>query len=151
MTAVARPCGWRTALAGALLAVAATAGAQSPVRIAIVIDDLGHNLAEGRRALQLPGPVACAILPHQKHSHTLAMESHRQGKEVLLHLPMPGGNGYDAGAGMIDLYPFEVLSPDIQLRMPGRHGMDACLFHVRVRLSALAIRIKFALQERIHR
>ena len=78
------------------------ASVQSPPRIAIVIDDLGHSLGDGRRALRLPGPVACAILPHQLHSQALAAESRRQGKEVLLHLPMPGANGNDAGAGMIE-------------------------------------------------
>jgi len=100
--AVVRPGRWRSAIVAALLAACSAATAQPPVRIAIVIDDLGHNLVEGRRAVQLPGPVACAILPHQKHSRLLAVETHRQGKEVLLHLPMPGGNGYDAGAGMIE-------------------------------------------------
>lgn len=81
---------------------AALASVQSPPRIAIVIDDLGINLHDGRRALRLPGPVATAVLPHQSHSRTLALESRSSGKEVLLHLPMPGGNGNDAGAGMIE-------------------------------------------------
>src|SRR4030067_125358 len=66
---------------------ASLAAAQPPVRIAIVIDDLGISLQDGRRALRLPGPVATAILPHQAHSLTLAVESRGSGHEALLHRP----------------------------------------------------------------
>ncbi len=58
------------------------------VAISIVIDDLGNNLEQGRRALRLPGPVACAILPYTPHAARLAREAYASGKEVILHVPM---------------------------------------------------------------
>lgn len=88
------------ALLAALLAVIlphSTAAGTAP-RIAIIIDDLGYQLAAGRRVVALPGPVACAILPGTPRARLLAAAAHESGKEVLLHLPMQaaerdGGNG----------------------------------------------------------
>ncbi len=57
-------------------------------RIAIIIDDLGYGLAAGERALQLPGPVAYAVLPVTPRGKVLAETAHASGKEVLLHLPL---------------------------------------------------------------
>lgn len=57
-------------------------------RIAIIIDDLGYGLAAGERALQLPGPVAYAVLPVTPRGKVLAEKAHASGKEVLLHLPL---------------------------------------------------------------
>ncbi len=70
----------------ALLSTSLTAG-QLP-RIAIIIDDLGYQLTAGRRAIALPGPVACAILPGAPRARQLANAANDNGKEVLLHLPM---------------------------------------------------------------
>lgn len=91
----------------ALLAVAAggalaAAPADQPV-IAIIIDDLGNTLAEGQRAVALPGPVACAILPHTRFAVTLADAAHARGKEVLLHLPMQALDDAPLGPGGITL------------------------------------------------
>jgi polysaccharide deacetylase 2 family uncharacterized protein YibQ len=62
--------------------------AETQPRIAIIIDDLGYQLEAGRRAIQLPGPVAFAILPGTPHSRRLAAFANDRGKEVLLHLPL---------------------------------------------------------------
>lgn len=64
-------------------------------RIAIIIDDLGYALGRGRRAVLLPGPVACAVLPATPRGRLLAEMAHRHGKDVLLHLPLQS----DARAG----------------------------------------------------
>jgi len=69
-----------------LLPAPLTAG-QLP-RIAIIIDDLGYQLIAGQRAIALPGPVACAILPGSPRARQFANAAHDNGKEVLLHLPM---------------------------------------------------------------
>lgn len=57
-------------------------------RIAIIIDDLGYQLAAGQRAIALPGPVVCAILPGTPRATLLAISAWEHGKEVLLHLPL---------------------------------------------------------------
>ena len=62
--------------------------AESQPRIAIIIDDLGYQLDAGRRAIDLPGPVVCAILPGTPRARQLAQGAHDNGKEVLLHLPL---------------------------------------------------------------
>ncbi len=56
--------------------------------IAIVIDDLGQQRAESLAVTRLPGPVACAVLPHTPWAETVADAAAAQNKEVLLHLPL---------------------------------------------------------------
>ena len=41
-------------------------------RVAIIIDDLGYQLEAGRRAIELPGPVAFAVLPGAPRATVLA-------------------------------------------------------------------------------
>ena len=72
-------------------------------RIAIIIDDLGYELSLGRRAIALPGPVACAVLPGTPRGPTLAAAANAQGKEVLLHLPLQAlqSNGTEEPGGIV--------------------------------------------------
>ena len=56
--------------------------------IGIIIDDMGYRLHDGRGAIALPGPLAYSFLPHTPNVLPLATEAQRQGKDVLLHLPM---------------------------------------------------------------
>lgn len=79
----------RAVMAVALLCLA-TANSYADVvpRIAIIIDDLGYQLAAGHRAIALPGPVVCAILPGTPGAVPLAKTAYEHGKEVLLHLPL---------------------------------------------------------------
>ena len=74
--------------AAILLLLASHSFAQTEPRIAIIIDDLGYQLAAGHRAVALPGPVACAILPGTPGAARLARAAWERGKEVLLHLPL---------------------------------------------------------------
>jgi len=89
-----------------LLALAATPAAAEPgseVAISLIIDDLGNNLREGERAAHLPGPVACAILPHTPHAKAIAEAAYASGKEVMLHLPMESRDAQEEpGPGQLD-------------------------------------------------
>jgi hypothetical protein len=78
--------GIRAVLVAALL-MPLQAFAQSP-RIAIIIDDLGYARSAGERAIDLPGPLAFAILPGAPSARYLADLAHGRGKEVILHLPL---------------------------------------------------------------
>ncbi len=78
----------RIFLAVLLTAMSTQLAAGQLSRIAIIIDDLGYQLAAGQRAIALPGPVACAILPGAPRARQLANACDDSGKEVLLHLPM---------------------------------------------------------------
>jgi uncharacterized protein len=82
----------KTLLAVVLILVSAQLSAGQLPRIAIIIDDLGYELDAGKRAIALPGPVACAILPGSPRAAQLANAAHDIGKEVLLHLPMQAVN-----------------------------------------------------------
>ena len=88
--------------------------------IAIIIDDLGNQKLLGERTVNLPGPVACAIMPHTAYSTHLAELAHRAGKEVILHLPMQGMDMQRiAGPGEISLdttaqHLEVILSADLQ-------------------------------------
>lgn len=81
--------------------------AQPPVQqqpiIAIVIDDMGKHMDVGQRVLALPGPVACAFLPREKHTFKLAEQANRHGREVLLHLPMDSVDGRPLDDGAVTL------------------------------------------------
>jgi len=83
----------------------AAPAAQAP-RIAIIIDDLGYHLAAGRRAVNLPGPVACAVLPESPRAALLAKAAFAHGKDVLLHLPLQSMSQADStepGAIVLDM------------------------------------------------
>lgn len=84
------------AFAATLLLSSATVLA-SP-EVTIIIDDLGYTLGQGRRAVSLPGPVVCAVLPQTPRGRHLAELAHASGKEVLLHLPLQPVDG-DSGPG----------------------------------------------------
>ncbi len=73
-----------------------------PTYISIIIDDVGNNRPAGEQAVRLPGPVACAILPHTPYAVDLADMAHRHGKEVMLHLPMEAIAGLNPGPGALD-------------------------------------------------
>ena len=80
-------------LAGSLC-TASSSVAQSTHRpdelpaISIIIDDLGYRRLDSLRAIELPGPVAYAILPHTPYAGRLAAIAFQLDKEVLLHVPM---------------------------------------------------------------
>lgn len=93
----------RRLLVACLLAMLGTgASAAERPRIAIIIDDLGYEPDAGRRAIALPGPVSCAILPLAPRSRALALAANANGKEVLLHLPMQA-NGDDGRGAPVDV------------------------------------------------
>ena len=84
----------------ALLSVGALA-APGP-RIAILIDDLGNDLAAGERALALPKAVGVAVLPQTPHARALALRAAAEGRDLLLHLPLESLDAEPLGPGGIE-------------------------------------------------
>lgn len=99
---------WLTRCAALFLFVFSTqiqAETDQPIRISIIIDDMGEQQDAGLRALQLPGAITYAFLPHTPYSRSLANTAHNQGKEVMLHLPMQpmGSNHLGPGGLTLDM------------------------------------------------
>jgi len=60
--------------------------------LAVIIDDVGPDIAVARRLMALEPPVTLAILPYAAAAPVLAREALEAGREVFVHLPMePGG------------------------------------------------------------
>jgi hypothetical protein len=66
---------------------------QAPA-IAIIIDDLGYQHYLDQRAIDLPGSVTCAFLPHAPFTKKLALRANMEHKQVMVHMPMQPEN-YD--------------------------------------------------------
>ncbi|MDC9719707.1 MAG: divergent polysaccharide deacetylase family protein [Gammaproteobacteria bacterium] len=87
-----------------LLAVASITSAdeQQPTMV-IIIDDLGYSLANGLGAVNLPGPITLAIMPHTPHGALLARQGAAVNKEIMLHVPMQNHAGLRLGPGGLTL------------------------------------------------
>lgn len=81
-------------IAAILLPAGVHAGSPDPKpvsaapRIAIIIDDLGDRLHDGKRVVELPGAVTVSIIPYTPFGKRLALFAHQHHKEIMLHLPM---------------------------------------------------------------
>lgn len=63
-------------------------GGAGNARLAIILDDMGHDRASADSLLALPFPLTVSVLPHLPFSAEVAEEVYRRGDQVLLHLPM---------------------------------------------------------------
>ena len=61
--------------------------AASP-RIAIIIDDLGYDKSLAREFTALDLPLTLSILPFTPYTRSIAHRARREGREIMLHLPM---------------------------------------------------------------
>jgi uncharacterized protein len=57
-------------------------------RVAIIVDDLGHNLEAAEALSEIHSAITFSIIPHLRYSRETAGVAHRAGHEVMLHLPM---------------------------------------------------------------
>ncbi|MFC4304295.1 divergent polysaccharide deacetylase family protein [Cohnella boryungensis] len=84
------------ALAGGTLLGSATAQARfsftdnsaQPRQIAVVIDDFGNGMKGTEQMLELPIKLTVAVMPFLPTTKKDAMEAHRRGHDVIVHLPM---------------------------------------------------------------
>ena len=69
--------------------------------LVIIIDDVGDNYAQGLAAVELPGPVTFAFLPHSPFGPKLANKAFTGGKDVILHAPMQNTHNRPLGPGAL--------------------------------------------------
>ncbi len=87
-----------------LFGLSAVADPGNHARIAIIIDDMGNALADGKRAIELHGAITFAFLPHTPFASQLAKRAHGMDKEIMLHLPMQSRVGSRLGPGALTLH-----------------------------------------------
>jgi len=102
---------------------------EKTVLIAIVIDDLGQDLAPARDIMSLPGNITCAVMPGLPQSRKVADLALRNKREVLIHLPMePKDRNLKASPGTLssDMTPMDFLSTlsDDVASVPGAVGVN---------------------------
>lgn len=69
-------------------------------RVAIIVDDMGQDMAMARRFAAIDADLTFAVLPRERYTSDVAHLFHKHGRQVLLHLPMEG-NGKNPGDGAI--------------------------------------------------
>jgi hypothetical protein len=57
-------------------------------QLAIIMDDMGYDIALARAVMSVHFPLALSVLPHLPFSVDVAEQAWRRGHEVLMHLPM---------------------------------------------------------------
>ncbi|MFW1678408.1 divergent polysaccharide deacetylase family protein [Pontibacter sp. JAM-7] len=67
--------------------------------LVVIIDDIGFNHSLGQRAVDLPGPVSLAFLPHTPHAKSLAEQAFLKQRDILLHQPMQNADDRWLGDG----------------------------------------------------
>ena len=67
--------------------------------LALIVDDAGYSLEELQAFLDLPMPLAVAVLPNLPHSTEAARRVLAAGKDLILHCPMEPGGGENPGPG----------------------------------------------------
>ncbi len=77
------------------------AGPVHGARIALVIDDLGHDVADLRPLEALGVPVTYSVLPYEPQTPEVVAELRRRKAEILLHLPMEPVHGENPGPGAL--------------------------------------------------
>lgn len=97
------PGGMRLILA--LLLAWLHAGAMAePVRVAIVIDDLGFQDHRDLAILALDRRLTAAIIPEAPSASRLARKAASEQREVLIHLPLPGLHQDDCQSVLTCIY-----------------------------------------------
>jgi polysaccharide deacetylase 2 family uncharacterized protein YibQ len=66
-------------------------------RIAIVIDDMGGEVVQSRRAIALPKAISLSFLPYPQTAPALARAALQEGHEILVHVPMEPYGTADPG------------------------------------------------------
>ncbi len=102
---------------------------EKTVLVAIVIDDLGQDLAPVRDMLALPAQITYAVMPGLAQSRKVAELARQNKREVLIHLPMePKNRNMKVSPGTLrsDMTPMDFLTTisDDVASVPGAVGVN---------------------------
>jgi len=64
-------------------------------KAAIIIDDMGYNLAALRKIISMKKPLTVSILPLSPYARETALNAHENDLEVMLHLPLESVNSQE--------------------------------------------------------
>ncbi|TKB06340.1 divergent polysaccharide deacetylase family protein [Desulforhopalus sp. IMCC35007] len=82
-------------------------------KVAVIVDDIGYNLALGEELLDMPLELTLSFLPYAPYTKILEQRAYSQGKTVFLHLPLqPNSAAFDPGPGALLVSD----SPEVQLQ-----------------------------------
>lgn len=136
-------------IASLMLAATISVAAKAAPSVVIIMDDLGYRQTD-HDALLLPKEVVFAILPDTPLATSLSRQADRQGRDVMLHLPMQAvANNRLLGprAIMADMYPSgiaETLAAALE-SVPNARGvnnhMGSLLTRQRSAMQALMVEV----------
>jgi len=69
------------------------------LKVAIVIDDLGPSKEAALEVFNIKAPLTLSILPHETYSTWIAAEAHKQGHNIIGHIPMEAKEPHRLGKG----------------------------------------------------
>ncbi|HEY3998119.1 MAG TPA: divergent polysaccharide deacetylase family protein [Candidatus Xenobia bacterium] len=70
-------------------------------KVAVIIDDFGNNYDEAEGFIHAPLPLTLSVLPKLAYTERIADEGSRNGKTIMLHLPMEPVSDRNPGPGTI--------------------------------------------------
>lgn len=71
------------------------------IKIAVIVDDVGYDIKNAIRLLELRRPMTISIFPQLKYSRHIAELAHDMGFEVMMHLPMDSGKRLRRNPGFV--------------------------------------------------
>ncbi len=76
------------------LSLIATISNAHQAELVLIIDDIGYSKTLGKRAIELPGAITYAIIPHTPAAKELAYHTKYidYRKEIIVHMPMQAAN-----------------------------------------------------------
>ena len=98
--------------------------------VAIVIDDLGQELKPAQEVMALPERVTLGVMPLLPQSEKIAALARREGREVIVHIPMEakGKNGKREAPGTLraNMTPMEFIAAvnEVLDSVPGAVGAN---------------------------
>jgi len=57
-------------------------------KVAIIVDDLGYDRQMAKKFLEMDAAFTFSVLPHTTYTKSIARKILKQGREIMLHLPM---------------------------------------------------------------